>query len=91
MGRLEEWEALIDEYEAQSSEKVTSSVRTAVLIQNSPAQIREYLQVKLNAADSYDTVRGDIIAYHQARRTWTDTPGPAAGGQQHQHPVPMDI
>ena len=73
---LELWERAIREYEQQSGESVSDSVKASVLSSSvANPKIREHLALNASCLPKYPSVRGEIVKIVQAQRRWTTVDG----------------
>jgi hypothetical protein len=73
---LELWERSIREYEQQSGETVSDSIKASVLCSSvANAKIREHLALNASRLPDYPAVRSEIVKIVQAQRRWTTIDG----------------
>ena len=73
---LELWERAVREYEQQSGETVSDSIRASVLSSSvANPKIREHLALNASRLPDCVAVRGEIVKIVQAQRRWTSIDG----------------
>ena len=76
MSSLETWEWTIREYEHQSGEMVSDSIRASVLSSSIVnAKIREHLALNASRLPDYRSVREEVVKIVQAQKRWTTIDG----------------
>ncbi len=70
MDRIAEWEQQIEEYDQNSNDPISDSIKCAILTEKTPAEVRTHLL--LNAANivQYAAMRQTIEDYPSAGRSW---------------------
>ena len=68
---LEEWERLVRQYEAQSSDTLQYTIKAAILAHNpQDPEWRRHVGLNATRLQGYDTLRSEWKAMHQAYRQW---------------------
>ena len=77
------WEKMIGDYEKDSKEVLSNSLRSAVLVGNLPQAIRTHVLMNPNATQDYAALKALIESYIISGRRWDDT--------KQTGPTPMEI
>ena len=73
---LEEWERLVGQYEAQSSDTLQDTIKAATLAHNpQDPEWRRHVGLKATRLQGYDAVSSEWKAMHQAYRQWGTADG----------------
>ena len=67
---LAEWERMVDEYEMQNGAAIADKIEIAVLIKNSPSELRTLLQVHNGESETFASIRQNIKQFVQASKAW---------------------
>ena len=68
---LEEWERLVRQYEAQSSDTLQDTIKAAILAHNpQDPEWRKHVGLNATRMQEYDALRIERKAMHQAYRPW---------------------
>ena len=69
---LEEWERLVRQYEAQSSDTLQDTIKAAILAHNpQDPEWRRHVGLNATRLQGYDALRSEWKAVHQAYRQWS--------------------
>ena len=69
---LEEWERLLRQYEAQSSDTLQDTIKAAILTHNSQdPEWRRHVELNATRLREYDALRSEWKAMHQTYRKWS--------------------
>ena len=73
---LEEWERLVRQYEAQSSDTLQDTIKAAILAHNQQnPEWRRHVGLNATRLQGYDALRSEWKAMHQAYRQWSIADG----------------
>ena len=88
LDRILGWERLIGDYEGDSKEMISDSLRSAVLVGNLPPAIRTHILMNPTATQDYAALKALIESYITSGRRWDETVGTKSSQQG---PSPMEI
>ena len=83
------WERLIGDYERDSKDLISDSLRSAVLVGNLPQAIRTHVLMHPTATQDFASLRALIESYIISGRRWEETAG--SPKQPQSGPTPMEI
>ena len=73
---LEEWDRLVRQYEAQSSETLQDTIKVAILAHNpQDPELRRHVGLNATRLQGYDALKSEWQAMHQAYRQWSIAEG----------------
>ena len=73
LDKITEWERLIGDYENDGKDKVSDSVRCAVIAGRCPKDVRTHLTLTMSGTTDYMAVKRAIESYNISSRAWSST------------------